>query len=209
MNNCNHTIPTIQQITNLFQLQDKDIICAYLCGSHMWNSCNDKSDFDMIIVINNNKNELLNMHKSNLEALIITENKFIEMLSTYYMQVLITCFLPNKFIIKENKKYLKKINFNILTKTLNDTKERDLRIITKHIIKNDYTKAEKITLHQLRYLLLSLQIKQHNKIVDYSCGELFIDYKQQISEYFEQNNDDIIIKITELINEIFKQIITV
>lgn len=200
---CNHTVPTIHHLSSLLSLNDKDIICAYLCGSHMWNTCTDKSDYDLIIVINNSKNELVNVHKNNLEALVITENKFIEMLSVYNMQVLITCFLPYKFIIRENKKFLKKINYGVLLKTLGETKERDLRIINKHMIKHDYTKAEKISLHQLKYLLLVQQIKEHNKIVDYSCGELFNDYKQQINDMF-QKDDKNFNEIYEFINKIFK-----
>lgn len=153
----------------------------YIVGSHMWGTCTKHSDWDLVIVTRQlDSLKPLNAHKGNIEAFILSREDFIQFIRDHSMQVLLTLWLPRGCVLLERLDGRRWFQFDqtALVKSLEHSKERDLRIAEKHFQKGDRARAKKVLLHCLRYLELGAQVREGGRVVDHGAasthqGELF------------------------------------
>ena len=166
-----HQRPTLQHVFRTLKLQDSDVLNAYLVGSHMWGTCHKNSDWDLVIILRTlTTAKPVNSHKANIEAFILSEEQFMQLLREQSMQVLIVLWLPQECVLVE--KFSPSFNFDreALARSLDHSRERDLRIAEKHFRKGDATRAKKVLLHCVRYLELGAQLRENSKITDYAAA---------------------------------------
>ena len=207
MNHCNHQIPTLSMILDALSLSTDSVIAIYLYGSHLWGECHDRSDVDLIIVMKNNRHnqKLTNIHRNNIDATILSEDDYLANVDQMSMQFLITCWLPDYCVILRPPYKKISINKKKFADELEKTIERDLRIAKKHHQKQNLDQSQKVIIHLIRYLLLARQIRQSNRIIDYSCGEEFMDLKMQIIDCYldlNQNTDHRFSSIESMVDRI-------
>jgi predicted nucleotidyltransferase len=210
MNRCNHNFPTISHIVNFLSLNEKDIIAIYVLGSHLWQTCTDESDIDLVIIVKDSKttNKFINIHKNNIDALILHESHYTELIDLYTIHIMMTCWLPDRYYIKHPSKTskIKKFNKDIFMKTLEELKDRDLKISNKHYIKKNIDQSKKVILHLIKYLLLAIQIKNNNRIDDYTCGEQYIELKDKIENIYTNYNFDFK-EIESIVHDMYNSIV--
>ena len=180
----------LSSIIAAFDLEDSNVLNAYTVGSHLWETCNKNSDWDLVIVLDMlSSPKPLNLHRSNLEAFILSKDQYSDLIRAHSLQVLITLWLPKSCILREklNPRKLFQLSQPALTASLEHSKERDLRIAEKHFHKNDPKQAKKVLLHCIRYLDLGAQISSKGAICDYTSANEYRDtvlgnYSTQWSE---------------------------
>ena len=88
------------------------------------------------------------------------------------MQVLLVLWLPKECILLEHFKPRSSFSFNqeSLVRSLEHSRERDLRIAEKHFQKGDPLKSKKILIHCLRYLELGSQVQENGNVTDYHAA---------------------------------------
>ena len=157
------------------KLVDSDVLNVYLVGSHMWGTCGSHSDWDLVIVVRTSQApKPLNTHRANIEAFILSREQFLESMRDHLMQVLLTLWLPRECVWRKgfDPRTSYSLDARALTKALEHSRDRDLRVAEKHYAKGDRQKAKKILLHCLRYLELGSQIRENGSVTDYSSANL-------------------------------------
>ena len=171
-----HLCPDLQQVIRTFELQDKDVLNVYIVGSHLWETCHKGSDWDLIVVVKKLASpKPLNIHKGNFEAFIISEEDYSQLIQEHSMQVLVTLWMQKKLVLIEklNPMLLFRFNKTALLKSLDHSRQRDLRIAEKHFRKSDSKRAKKVLLHCIRYLALGTQVKNAGSIEDYTAASVY------------------------------------
>ncbi len=203
-----HSFPSVGSVLKLFNLKQSNVLGMYVVGSHLWNTCHTSSDFDLIIIVEQQSSiKPLNHHKGNVEAFIISREKYIEQLSNHSLQLLITLWIPKTCILKEELNPRTHFYFSrdTLTSAIDHHKERDIRIAQKHFMKNDRMKAKKVLLHFIRYLDLAVQIKQLGEIVDYSCANV---YREQVLGNYSSDWQELLMTVNPIIHNLWSSLIS-
>lgn len=162
------------QLNALFSLLTKqgiehsNIVNIYLFGSQVYNTFNKFSDYDFVVILNNNfeegleiKENLLNIHLYSFEyaqsELLKHNVKFLELY-----------FLPDDFKI-ENKKFFFELNLSLLRKNISSTSNNSWVKCKKKLTveENQYYIGIKSLFHSFRILDLGIQIAK-NKTIDFS-----------------------------------------
>ena len=165
-----HECPSLEHVFRTLKLTDSDVLNVYLVGSHMWGTCGSHSDWDLVVVLKTLQSpKPLNTHKSNIEAFVLSREQFLGSMADHLMQVLMVLWLPRECVWLE--RFDPKPNFKLdrgtLVKSLEHSRDRDLRVAEKHFTKGDRQKAKKVLLHCLRYLELGAQIRENGSVTDY------------------------------------------
>ena len=191
-----HQRPTLQHVFRTLKLQDSDVLNVYLVGSHMWGTCHKNSDWDLVIILRHLATaKPVNTHKANIEAFILSEEQFMQLLKEQSMQVLIVLWLPQECVLVEKLNSKASFDFDreALARSLDHSRERDLRIAEKHFRKGDTSRAKKVLLHCVRYLELGAQLRENGMITDYAtasshqavvlgnCAETWADLLEDVS----------------------------
>lgn len=168
-----HQRPTLQHVFRTLKLQDSDVLNVYLVGSHMWGTCHKNSDWDLVIILRTlTTAKPINTHKANIEAFLLSKEQFMQLLREHSMQVLVVLWLPQECVLVE--KFSPIASFNLdreaLARSLDHSRERDLRIAEKHFGKGDASRARKVLLHCARYLELGAQLRENGRITDYHAA---------------------------------------
>ena len=72
-----HEKPGLNSIITAFDLEDSNILNAYIVGSHLWETCHKNSDWDLVIVLDKlSSPKPLNLHRSNQEAFILSTEQY-------------------------------------------------------------------------------------------------------------------------------------
>ena len=201
-----HEKPALSSIVAAFDLEDSNVLNAYVVGSHLWETCHKNSDWDLVIVLDKLFSpKPLNLHRSNLEAFILSLEQYSELIQTHSMQILITVWLPESCIMKEMVDPKKMFQFSqpALIAALEHSKERDLRIAEKHFNKNDSKKAKKVLLHCMRYLNLGAQISSSGAICDYTSAN---EYREAVLGNYSSQWPDLIASIQHIIDQLQRDI---
>lgn len=197
-----HERPALSSIIAAFDLEDSNVLNAYVVGSHLWETCHKNSDWDLVIVLGKlSTPKPLNLHRSNLEAFILSLDQYSELIQSHSMQILITVWLPESCIMREmvNPKKIFHFSRPALVAALEHSKERDLRIAEKHFSKNDSKKAKKILLHCIRYLNLGVQISGKGKICDYTSAN---EYREIVLGNYSSRWPDLMAAVQHTIEEL-------
>ena len=192
-----HGFPEVELILSKFGLQDEQVLNVYVVGSHVWGTCHKHSDFDLVVVTRTSKGKPLNNHRGNLEAFILSLEDYSAFISQHSMQVLITLWLPNDFVLRQKYDPKKAFSFDkqALVKSLEHTRERDLRVAEKHFIKHNTSASKKVLIHFLRYLELAVQISKEGKITCYTSAN---DCRNTILENYSSEWKELLTEVQPL-----------
>lgn len=154
----------------------------YLYGSRCYGTYNDNSDYDMIIVANNNVENIEYKYKD-FNFHIQTPDYFQSRLDWNDIKD-IECVLWSK-----KHPILETIPFNV-----NIIKNK-FRHSVSHISSNSWVKArkkidqgdvyigQKSLYHSLRIPMYAIQIMEHNDIIDWECANIYWDHIKKISDW--------------------------
>jgi len=163
-----------------------EVIGIFPYGSRVYGTADEKSDYDYIIVMKNAmldsgafKNNAITSKDWKIQGVVYSRGGFIDAINNYEIGALECLSLAPDDVI------LKKWPFKIGSW---DEKQMVKKIIQKasasrHIAdqqaKSGYAdRAKKGMFHALRILEFGLQLKKHQKIVDFgACNELYFKFK--------------------------------
>lgn len=184
-----------EQICKELNLDHSKILNIYAYGSKIYGTDDEYSDSDHIIVFKSSllpsgafKDNAISSRHRDIQGVCYSRSGFIDAINNYEISALECIFLPEDKIIQ------KKMNFGI---TKYNEKELARKIISKassswHFAQlafkdENIESSMKNVFHALRILDFGIQIKENQKIVDYSTMN---EYKNKIEndENFEPYN---------------------
>lgn len=201
-----HECPDLKRVMRAFDLVEGNVLNVYLVGSHLWGTCHKDSDWDLVIVLEKLTSEKpLNIHRGNLEAFILSRASYTTLIKEHSMQVLLTLWLPNAFVMREefNPRTVFRFNKSLLVKALDHSRERDTRIAEKHFRKSDQKQGRKVALHCIRYLVLGAQLKRSGAIEDYSGAEV---YRGDVVENYCTQWEEFVTCVQPIVEELWTEI---
>lgn len=204
-----HRFPNLMQIIHTFGLDEENVLCVYVCGSHLWGTCHKRSDWDLIVLVEKMQGEKpVNTHKGQLEAFIVSKSDYTTMVRAHSMQVMMTLWLPRSFVLKEDFQLRTQFQFKqeTLMVSLSGTKERDFRVAQKHFAKSNQAQGRKVLFHLICYLLLSKQIKQLGSIADYTCVR---QYKDLVIDDDAPSWEEFLLKVQPIVDQLWASITAV
>lgn len=197
-----HEIPGLISIASAFDLDESIILNVYIVGSHMWGTCHKHSDWDLVVVVEKlSSAKPLNLHRRNLEAFILSFEQYLEAIQAHSLQVLVTLWLPETCILREkiNPRSKFQLSLATLAASLENSKQRDLRVAEKHFHKGDSKQAKKILLHSVRYVCLAAQISSTGSICDYSSAN---KYREAILGNYSTQWDELMASVQDIFDEV-------
>lgn len=164
------------QITNQAFIDNllNDALNIYHYGSFVYGTFKEGvSDYDYIVIVPDDMSEMdeKQYEFNNCQYTVHSESSWQEMLDRCDVDAVESYFLPEKFIVKETKRF-----------DANITKEK-IRNSFSHVASNSFVKCKKkleveesynptvgkkSLWHSLRIIDFGIQILKHGKIVDYS-----------------------------------------
>jgi len=180
----------LKKIKNIIQLQEENILNVYLYGSQVYQTNNETSDYDFVVVIKNkleNKNNqeirngLYNIH-------LITEDNFQKNLSEHKIKEIECYFLPEEFKLKETKKFNFKLNLSKLREEISSKSNNSWVKAKKKmdISEEDSYIGLKSLFHAIRIVDFGTQIAKFKTIKDYSSqNKLFFQLKNEFNTHKE------------------------
>lgn len=188
-------------------LQDDNIKAIYQYGSYVYGTNTDKSDKDIILVLEDKEKSIdtVNELKKEYDVNIYSKNEFEKMLKEHEITALECLFLKDKFILKYYQ-----WNFSLdLPSLRNSVSQKSsnswVKAKKKFIVEKDYAPyvGQKSAWHAIRMLDFATQVAQYGSIIDYSTKN------DLLKEIISCNTwDDIDNKFRKLYNEtasIFRQ----
>ena len=177
-----HRYPTLQSVYSVLGLSGESILNVYVVGSHLWQTCSKSSDWDLIVIIDPAKGAAKpssNLHKGNMDILELSVDEYKERLKAHSMQVLLTLWLPECYILKTsfNPRAIFQLSKPQLIESLSSTKERDLRVAEKHFRKGSVSQAKKVIMHCTRLIDLGVQLQDASVTasLNYSAANCYKD----------------------------------
>ena len=126
---------TLKNLLEKLNLDESRIINIYHFGSSVYQTRNSNSDFDFIIVYEQDEN-VSQIFVDDIQATLYSENEFLNRLHKHKIEVLECIFLPDDFKLKESKDY--SIGFildlNILSTSLKATCHNSLINVGRNLI---------------------------------------------------------------------------
>lgn len=165
-----------EEICKELRIDYNNVLNIYMFGSKVYLTDNEYSDSDYVIVYKSSllpsgsfKDNAITSNDGEIQGVCYSRSGFIDAINNYEITALECIFLPEDKIVQ------KKMNFAI---TKFDQKEFSKKIISKassswHFATlankdNNVVSCAKNVYHALRILDFGLQIKEHNKIINYS-----------------------------------------
>jgi len=174
---------SFQEVCKKLQVPQAGVLACYILGSRLWGTNGPKSDWDLLIIVNKlpkaSEKGFLSVHQANLDALIVLKKEYLDRIAAGSFLEVVSCFLPSDhphclFLSKSFKPKYTPVPAQLLA-TVNQQTKRDLRMAEKYTVKGNLERGKKTIVHAIRVLLISLQIIQHNKIVDYTAAKNYFD----------------------------------
>jgi predicted nucleotidyltransferase len=166
----------IDLISTELNIDMDKVLNIYQYGSHVYGNANTDSDFDFIIVYKSAllengsfRNNAISNENGTIQAVCYSRTGFIDAINNYEIGALECLFLPEEMVIQ--KKWDFKIQKFVVKDMVNKiiTKASDSWYVAiKRKQNDDVIAAKKGVYHALRILEFGLQLKEHQKIVDYT-----------------------------------------
>lgn len=167
---------TAEQVLAELNIPTEDVICVYPYGSRIYGHFSEKSDYDWVVVYKSAflpngafRNNAISSPDRLHQAISYSRTGYLNAIDTYDITALECAFLPESLALME------KMRMRVRKWV---PKEMVAAIITKasaswHQANECYQKlygerSKKNAYHSLRILGFGLQMKEHQKIVDYS-----------------------------------------
>ena len=169
-----HTIPSPDSIRRAFSLDEASVVCMYVVGSHLWGTCRQHSDWDLVVIVNPGLSRKpvvtpKNAHKGLLDLWLLSVDDYCSLLKEHSLQAIVTVWVPECLKIQQDTdpKCLFRYSRMDLFASANKMYERDVRVAKKHFSKGANSAGKKTLTHCLRHLQFAAQIQEHCSIVDY------------------------------------------
>ena len=161
-----------------------NILNVYLYGSRVYNTHNEHSDFDLLIVVDNEIEEK-QIRKNLLNITIISKTKFID--DVYNDMVKLEClFSP---ISRETLKINFVMDKQKLRKLISSTSSNSWIKSKKKLMQNDYYVGIKSMFHSLRILIFGIQLMETNAIYDFTQANYIWDELKSKQWNWDELND--------------------
>lgn len=186
-----------------------EVLAIFKYGSQVYGTATEESDHDFIIVMKSAmldngafRNNAISNKDWTIQGVVYSRGGFLDAINNYEIAALeclsldpsqvILCKWPFKVTNWNNKRLIKAII----------RKASDSRHYSKMASKNgDGERAIRSMFHALRILHFGLQLKEHQKIVNFQeCNEMYEDFKKIDSNNFDSRNyfsifDELVIKL--------------
>jgi len=153
-------------------LKDDNIIGIYQYGSFVYGTNHEKSDKDLIVILNdiNQSLEKIEELRKNYDVNIYSKNDFEKMIKEHEISALECLFLEDKFILKYHQ-----WNFELDLPTLRNSVSQKssnswVKAKKKFIVEKDYAPyiGQKSAWHAIRMLDFGTQIAKYGMIKNYA-----------------------------------------
>lgn len=158
--------------------ESPEILNIYLHGSRVYKTNTDSSDYDFIIVIEDEYYFSENVSEGNCDFNFYSKTKWIEMCNNNSLDFCECYFLPEEYKIKETfvpdfiiQKEKIRANFSHISSN------SFVKAKKKLVVEKDFAPyiGKKSLWHSFRILMFGIQILSSEKIVDYSCANFLYD----------------------------------
>lgn len=202
-----HEYPTLDQICNAFCLELEEVLNVNVVGSHMWETCNSSSDWDIVVIVQHFKSpKPQNIHKGNLEAFILSKEQYIAQLDAHSMQSLLTLWLPKNCVLQQ--RFDPRVNFKFsqvkLAFSLAASKDRDLRVAEKHFRKGNTSRAKRVLVNCIRYLDVGTQMKGVSGKGHINCSSAN-KYREQVLNDYCQSWEELILSVQFILDDLWSK----
>jgi hypothetical protein len=190
-----------------------EVIAIFPYGSHVYGTDNEHSDHDYIIVMKNGtlpsgafRDNAISNSDYTIQGVVYSRSGFKHAVESYEIGALECFFLPEDKVIFRDEKWMKLIKLdNWKEKAMVDAiirKASDSRHYANMASKNgDKERGIKSMYHAFRILRFGIQLKKHQKIVNYSeCNGMYDEFMALDPEKFDSR--DYFKKFDELVKEL-------
>lgn len=186
-----------------------DVLAIFPYGSRVYGTAGDESDHDYIIVMKSAllpsgafRDNAISNDDYTIQGVVYSRGGFIDAVNSYEIGALECIFLPEEKVIY--KKWPFKItnwNEKEMAKAI-IRKASDSRHYANMASKNgDKERGIKSMYHALRILKFGLQLKKHQRIVDFTeCNDMYEEFMAMNPEDFDSR--DYFKKFDELVKEL-------
>jgi hypothetical protein len=151
-------------------LNNEDILNIYMYGSRVYETNSDNSDYDYIVVKKGNNDLITQINNENSNITIYDEKSFQNSINEHEISVLECLFLPEKYILRQEKIFNFELNLLKLRESISKKSSNSwVKCKKKLTIPEDYNEyiGKKSLFHSLRILSFGIQIAKYGKIIDY------------------------------------------
>lgn len=197
------------EITSALKINNSEILNVYPFGSRVYNTHNDNSDYDFVIVgsefITENHLAFGNYRNKSINAIIYKTTTFAQKLREHSVHALECFYLPDEQTLLKTVYFNLYLDMDLLKQRILQKANYDWNKSQKRFEAGKLLKAKKSLFHSLRVLDFGLQILEHGKIIDYTKPAKFwqeINTNNSTNwEIFEglfgQQFDDMVSKLEE------------
>lgn len=158
-------------------LNNNNVINIYQYGSRVYDCFTHNSDYDYIVIVNNNYSNLVdNIELNNYHFNFYTLLQWQEKIKNNNIEALECLCLDNKFILKEIIHFTLDIDLVKLRQSISRVCSNSYdKCRKKLIIEKDFAPyiAKKSLWHCIRILLFGIQVAQYGKIIDYTVANKY------------------------------------
>jgi len=166
---------TAEEICKALKIEYSQVLNIYPYGSKVYGSMNNFSDEDYVIVYKSSllpsgafKDNAISSEDRMIQGTCYSRGGFIDAINNYQIVALECIFLPKDWIVQEKMSFsLKKLDKKEFAKKIITTASASWHNAILAHKDNNILYTKKNIYHALRILDFGLQIKNHDKIVDY------------------------------------------
>ncbi len=187
---------TSSQILQELAITDQPL-AIYPYGSQVYGTADENSDHDYIIVLKRAmlengafRQNAISNEAGTIQGVLYSRGGFIDAINNYEIGALECLSLPpEQIILKKWPFKIAKWHEKTMIKKIIEKASASRHIADQQAKSGFPDRAKKGMFHALRILHFGLQLKEHQKIVDYSvCNELYQQLKQIEPKNFDTRN---------------------
>jgi predicted nucleotidyltransferase len=163
-----------EQLIQQLNLDDNRVVNIYQFGSRVYGTSNDKSDYDVSIVLDgsfpNKKNTL--KYDNDFDVNFYSRAEFLQKMDEHYMNILEHLYLPQQYILLHRHDFANdmKLDLKKLAKAVPDTVQECMTNAKTLFNQNQMLKGKKKAFHAIRFIMLATQLAEHGRITDYTVA---------------------------------------
>eukprot|EP01119_Soliformovum_irregulare_P025368 TRINITY_DN9371_c0_g1_i2.p2 TRINITY_DN9371_c0_g1~~TRINITY_DN9371_c0_g1_i2.p2 ORF type:complete len:233 (-),score=33.53 TRINITY_DN9371_c0_g1_i2:797-1423(-) len=167
------------------KIKEEDVLNAYVIGSRLWGGSNQKSDWDLILVVSN-WNGKATIHNAEFDATVFSEKEFHSKILEHAFFPLICLYIPESLRWKEKidpRRDFKLDHVALRASILQET-DRDWGMAQKYFEKGNVDRGKKTIVHALRLLLIAKQLIESGDVQDLHVS---LPYTMEMREIYDKN----------------------
>lgn len=187
------SLHAVDEILKALKIKD-DVLAIYPYGSRVYGTATEESDYDFIVVLKRGvlesgafRQNAISDDSGNIQGVLYSRGGFIDAINNYEIGALECLSLPTDQVIlrkwpfKVTGWHQKTMVKKVIAKASASRHVADLQA------KSGYKdRAKKGMFHALRILHFGLQLKEHQKIIDFSaCNPLYHEFQAIKDDQFD------------------------